>query len=122
MLLKKPAMDIDFTQAVTVLNRKDRPEGIYIGRGGRGQKGSALANPYKMGDESDRERVIEQFRGWLWEQVQAREGAAWEELVRLAAKLKAGEKLSLVCWCAPKHCHGDVIKAYLAWMLHTGLV
>ena len=31
------------------------------------------------------------------------------ELERLAARVCAGERLRLLCWCAPKRCHADAI-------------
>ena len=31
------------------------------------------------------------------------------EMGRLAARVGAGERLRLLCWCAPKRCHADAI-------------
>ena len=31
------------------------------------------------------------------------------EMERLAARVGAGERLRLLCWCAPKRCHADAI-------------
>jgi hypothetical protein len=35
----------------------------------------------------------------------------------LAKRIKAQEKIALQCWCAPKACHGDVIKGILEDMI-----
>ncbi|MEW6735459.1 MAG: DUF4326 domain-containing protein [Acidobacteriota bacterium] len=29
--------------------------------------------------------------------------------------------MKLVCWCAPKQCHGDMVKAALEWMVRKAL-
>jgi len=35
------------------------------------------------------------------------------KLRQLVVKLKLGGDVNLVCYCAPKACHGDVIRDYL---------
>lgn len=30
-----------------------------------------------------------------------------KEIDSLAARVRSGERIALVCWCAPKQCHGD---------------
>jgi len=37
------------------------------------------------------------------------DGVVKEELIRLAELSKEGD-LTLICWCTPLPCHGDVIK------------
>jgi hypothetical protein len=65
---------------------------IYIGRG------SVWGNPYIIGQDGTREEVIEKFKVYLegHESLRAR--------VKLALKGK-----NLVCFCAPKACHGDYL-------------
>ena len=95
------------------------PSLIYIGRNGRhGWPRSPLANPFKLATEADRAAVIERYRGWLWEKIQANDGAVVGELDRIAAKVKAGEPVQLGCWCSPLPCHGDVVKAAVLWSLN----
>lgn len=76
----------------------DDPKYVYIGRANATYNlpQSPWANPYKMKSESDRQRVIEQYREW----VNHRSGYGGLEALR-------GK--TLVCWCKPKHCHGDVL-------------
>ena len=45
--------------------------GYYIGRAGRGKKGSALANPFRLSDSDseERDRMIARYRRWLWQKI-----------------------------------------------------
>jgi hypothetical protein len=67
----------------------------YIGRPG------PWGNPFQMTSEADRPRVIEQFEAWGRDQPWLRDAARRE----LAGK-------TLGCWCSPRPCHGDVLKAW----------
>ena len=75
------------------------PEGaIYIGRG------SKWGNPFAMQDktQAERDRVCEEYSVWLNDQLHAGEVTA-EELAELHGK-------DLVCFCAPKRCHGHSLE------------
>ena len=63
------------------------PGAVYIGRG------SPWGNPFRIGFDGDRETVIERFR--------------CEVLPTLDVTPLIGK--SLVCFCAPKPCHGDLL-------------
>lgn len=80
---------------------------VYIGRP------SMFGNPYAMRSESERDEVIAKHRVWLNEMRKA-ENPHWTAVVKLAARVKAGEKLALECYCAPRKCHGDTIAAAIA--------
>lgn len=69
---------------------------------------SILGNPFFMQDESQREVVIEKYRGWLRSQFKQRTQVR-AAIEQLAARVKAGEHIALQCWCAPCACHGDVL-------------
>ena len=71
-------------------------------------------NPFRMAEDTqaERERVIQLYRVWLWEQIQGGKVG----LIDLA-KLK-DERLG--CWCAPKKCHADVLLS-AAWWAHSQL-
>ena|SRR3990167_9936499 len=78
-----------------VLNKyKDGiPDGaVYIGRP------TKWGNPFVMGRGLSREFVIEQYREWLFERP---------ELIEAAKRELSGK--DLICYCAPKACHGDVL-------------
>lgn len=75
---------------------------VYIGRP------SILGNPFTMRDEAMRDEVCDKHRVWLNQQRLA-ESPHWAAVAKLARRVKAGEKLALECYCAPRRCHGDTI-------------
>lgn len=89
---------------------------IYIGRKSYAQKGSLLANKFKIGRDGNRDEVVEKYRRWLWNEYK-KKGEVYKELWRIANKVKKGEKVQLMCWCAPYKCHGDVVKRCIEWMI-----
>ncbi len=78
-----------------VLNKRSVgvPAGaVYIGRP------SKWGNPFVMGRDGTREEVVAKYREFL---------AARPDLAaRARAELKGKD---LLCFCAPKACHGDVL-------------
>ena len=83
-----------------LLNKKTQTppkDGVYIGRG------SPLGNPYPIGVVGTRDEVIEMYRLYLLNELELR-----NPIILLALhKLNADSKL--VCFCSPKHCHGEII-------------
>lgn len=82
-------------RAPRVLNKhRDKiPAGaVYIGRPSR------WGNPFEIGEDGNREEVVAKYRTWLMAQP---------DLIKAAQKELAGK--DLVCFCAPKACHGDVL-------------
>lgn len=79
---------------------------IYIGRG------SPLGNPYKITATCSRDQAIAQYEDWLYGQLERENSHATWEMTRLAGLVadSSGQPLELVCYCAPKPCHGDIIK------------
>jgi hypothetical protein len=76
-----------------VYKKGDAPFGaVYIGRG------SSWGNPFKIGIDGTRAEVISKFRLYAIQRLLKEKD--W--LVPLSGK-------DLVCYCAPKPCHGDVI-------------
>jgi hypothetical protein len=78
----------------------------YIGRSTGTRMGSMWGNPYHLYNESQRESVIALYRVWLLQELQS--GRLNLEELRGAKRLG--------CWCAPKACHGDVLKELLEKM------
>ena len=64
---------------------------IYVGRPSR------WGNPFKVTSTRTREEAIDLYREWIAERPER-----IEQLRRLNPK-------RLVCWCAPKPCHADVL-------------
>ncbi|MGB3205202.1 MAG: DUF4326 domain-containing protein [Crinalium sp.] len=94
-------------------------KGHYIGRAGKGRKGSALANPFKLvnaEDSAQRAWVIQRYREWLWQQIQASNPVVINELLLLKKQAEEGD-LNLLCFCAPRPCHGNVIKSCVEWLI-----
>jgi hypothetical protein len=104
---------------------------------------SVLGNPFKMTDranDSDRSAVIEGFRaylhlvanqgekpGWAANQVVITKGLtlapSWTtptieefvaELERIE-QLARAKPVTLLCWCASRACHCDILARYLRW-------
>ncbi len=71
--------------------------------------GSVLKNQHFMAHEGMRDDVILKFsldltRDWNIH------GPMHAEIERIAKLVRSGQDVALACWCAPKACHGDVIK------------
>ena len=79
-----------------VLNKYKDPipkDAIYIGRG------SIWGNPFPMTHKSMRDEVISKHKLWLMDQIKHGKYTL-QQLASLHNK-------NLVCYCAPKPCHGD---------------
>lgn len=86
-----------------VVNKYKSQYDVYIGRG------SIWGNPFVMSNESQRAEVIAKYKKHLWNQIQSGE-ITKQDLIALNGK-------RLGCFCAPKPCHGDVIKDAVNWAL-----
>lgn len=75
-----------------VLNKRVSQDGTYVGRP------SKFGNPFVIGQHGSRADVIARYEAWLLSQP---------ALVEAAKRELRGK--SLVCWCAPLACHGDVL-------------
>jgi hypothetical protein len=78
-----------------VLNKyKDEipPDAVYIGRG------SPWGNPWAIRDELTREDVIAAYEAYV----------SQHPSLRIAIREALAGK-DLVCFCAPKQCHGDIL-------------
>lgn len=97
---------------IRVLNRrKVGGRGEYVGRP------NPLGNPFKLERESDRDAVIERYEVWLKQRIAARDRTVGDELNRLYRIARDEGELDLVCWCAPRRCHADVIRCLLLEVL-----
>ncbi|HML21835.1 MAG TPA: DUF4326 domain-containing protein [Aggregatilinea sp.] len=71
---------------------------VYVGRASRGFKASDWQNPFKIGEDGDRDEVIEQYRDYLT--------AYRPDLLGRIPDL-TGKRLG--CWCSPEPCHAEVL-------------
>lgn len=69
-----------------------RPDAVYVGRP------TKWGNPFEIGKDGTREEVIAKHRAWLLGE---------DRLMRQAREELRG--MNLVCWCAPRACHADLL-------------
>lgn len=67
------------------------PNGVFIGRP------SKWGNPFHIGRDGTRAEVIEKYRAWIQTQP------------ALLADLHELRGRTLICFCKPLPCHGDVL-------------
>ena len=67
-------------------------DAVYVGRP------SKWGNPIRLDHEANRDAVLRQYEAWLQGQP-----------ALVAAMRRELRGRDLVCWCAPKACHADVI-------------
>ncbi len=82
---------------------KDNPEYVYIGRYNRrlGLSRSICQNPFRIGQHGTREEVVAKFESYICSVVKANP-LMMNQIKRLKGK-------TLVCWCKPLACHGDIL-------------
>lgn len=91
-------------------NKHHGDTGIYVGRG------SPLGNPYKIGEDGDRERVIDLYREWLYFKIYR------SDPVVTAALRSLNDNDTLVCYCYPLHCHAEIIIELWQWATEHKLI
>ena len=75
-----------------VVHCKKSKYDVYIGRP------SKWGNPFEIGRDGTRVKVIQKYEDWIQTQPKL-----MEDLPELKNK-------ALGCWCAPKPCHGEVLR------------
>ena len=103
------------TDKKAVLNNIQHEDMVYIGRMPRKHKALPKStrigwgNPFVLGDSSPEARTecIRKYREDLKKKVRSGD-ITLEELAKLKGK-------TLVCWCKPKLCHGDVLRKAVIW-------
>lgn len=96
----------------TVINRhhfKGKPmprPWRYIGRG------SPLGNPFTIKEHGM--AALGLYRRWLWDHIRSKNAAVLGELRSI------GPDEHLVCSCAPRPCHGDIVLAAWKWLREEG--
>lgn len=73
---------------------------------------SVFGNPFYMNDESQRDAVCDKYAEYFPQALKMKPAlnAMYADLLKRVIK---GEKIQLMCHCAPKRCHGDTVKEYL---------
>lgn len=88
----------------TVVNLRHSEHDVYIGRAGHGRDGY-FGNPFSGAKDGGRERAIALYREYFMKRL-------WVDS-EFAARVEKLRGKRLGCFCAPQHCHGDVIVDYL---------
>ena len=76
---------------IHIRNKRNTIDEVYIGRG------SKWGNPFVIGSAGDRETVIRKYREYILKN---------DKLLNCLDELKGK---TLVCYCKPQACHGDVL-------------
>jgi hypothetical protein len=93
---------------MTVVNCQNEKYDIFIGRMHSGNE--HFGNPFIIGQDGQRQVVIEKFEEWL-------SGSAYmdvepERRKWIIANLSMLKGKRLGCFCAPKSCHGDILEEF----------
>lgn len=86
-------------------NWKGNPHFVYIGRP------SPLGNPFKIGPGCSRDDAVKKYARHLIAKMLT-DNAVSREMNRLMTLLEEGD-ITLVCYCKPNRCHGDMIAQYM---------
>ena len=96
-------------QKTTVVNIKQSPCDVYIGRSRRNQPPNIWGNPFRVGDIHNGKKILRGDAIRLFrEHLEGRIACGAITLQMLAAL--SGKRLG--CFCKPQPCHGDVIAEY----------
>ena len=77
----------------------------YIGRSKRGESKNIIGNPFSMQTGDSRDTVISKYAAYFLKE--------WKSNELFRKEILDCNGKSLGCFCHPKACHGDVIKAFL---------
>lgn len=92
---------------ITVVNKYKESNHIYCGRG------TALGNPFPMHNESQRDGVCDEYEKYFDHQVNELQNPDMLAELRLIYSAARKGDINLGCFCAPKRCHCDTIKAFI---------
>ena len=96
-------------EIVNLRQLKDVEDGIVI----RVDRSSVLGNPFYMSNESMRDEVCDKYQQYFDKKVTEKTDDAFMNELRRIYKLAKHNKVYLACWCAPKRCHAETIKAFI---------
>lgn len=106
---------------ITVVKKGEGVTGTYVGRG------SPLGNPYDFKDSThpqvkfrvnSKEEAINCFEEHLKKSILDGDPNICNAIRNLQIKHFRGEKVNVVCFCAPDACHGDIIKKHVEASKH----
>ncbi len=105
---------------ITIHNmRVERPINAYDIKVDRS---SPLGNPFYMRLESQRDKVCDDYRDYIYKEIRAGNKRIIQELERLCQIYKTYGQLRLFCWCAPKRCHSETIREIILKMCNVASI
>jgi hypothetical protein len=84
--------------------------GVYVGRP------TPLGNPFRLEREDQRNEVVARYATWLEQELHRGNREVARALEELYRRLKRQGALTLLCFCAPRRCHAEVIAEKLRLM------
>lgn len=102
---------------------KKTDQDIYIARP------SILGNPWTHMTSSypdtkkteTRKEAVDNYINYFIQQY--KNNTDFKEIIDGLVELhKKNEDINLICWCAPKECHGDVIKRFIEYKAKQGAI
>jgi hypothetical protein len=87
--------------------RKGQAQGFYVGRP------TPLGNPFRLEKEDQRDQVVNQYATWLQDQIRRGNPEVIRALDELYRALRHRGSITLICFCAPRRCHAEVIAEHL---------
>lgn len=109
-----PVVNFHHYKSVAKLNEAFGAEGwMYVGRENQQLARSPLANPF-VNDPRKRGILsadpLGDYRAWLWEKIKGKDAKVLDALARITPAT------ALVCWCAPRPCHANIVANAAAWL------
>lgn len=92
------------------LSPEQQKQAVYIGRG------SIFGNPFVMDKNNSRDDVCDAYQRYFYKRLE--NDLEFRESVEKLADKALSESVNLMCFCAPKRCHGDIIKEYINQVLN----
>jgi hypothetical protein len=76
-------------------------------------RSSSVGNPFYMASEGKRDEVCDQYEEWFKEMMTDDFHAGAKNYIKQIIAFAKIQDVALGCWCAPKRCHAETIKAYV---------
>ncbi len=104
---KKMGKRTDKSLQITIARKGQGLRGVYVGRP------TPLGNPFRLESEEQREEVLTRYATWLEGELRQGNREVTRTLEELYRRLRHRGTLTLLCFCAPKRCHAEVIAEHL---------
>ena len=86
---------------------------------GRNSDTTCLGNPFVSHNGETRQQVLDAYKLRLWKLMQ-QDSPELHELNDIAQLVRDGFEVRLACYCAPRQCHADVVKAAVEYLINDG--